>query len=160
MSCFCVIQTLKRTTTPWERWTVCTKRNASRTERNALGTERNVLGTKRNASRTERFAFLGTERFVRFGLVFNFPRYSDFLAWRIGLLFIFAMQNENKFHLIRSTCSFVIFFFDLKKDLSRWKLWILSIYLNKCVYIAKGVISIWASTVLKIVTLIDCLYMY
>ena len=31
-----------------------------------------------------------TERFVRFGLVFNFPRYSDFLAWRIGLLFIFA----------------------------------------------------------------------
>ena len=104
------IQTLKRTTTPRERWTVCTKRNASRTERNALGTERNVLGTKRNASRTERFAFLGTERFVRFGLVFNFPRYSDFLAWRIGLLFIFATQNENKFHLIRSTCSFVIFF--------------------------------------------------
>ena len=142
-----IIQTLKRTTTPRERWTVYTKRNASRTERNALG--------------TERFAFLGTERFVRFGLVFNYPRYSDFLAWRIGLLFIFATQNENKFHLIRSTCSFVIFFFfDLKKDLSRWKLWILSIYLNKCVYIAKGVISIWASTVLKIVTLIDCLYMY
>ena len=106
-----MLQTLKRTTTPRERWTVCTKRNASRTERNALGTERNVLGTKRNASRTERFAFLGTERFVRFGLVFNFPRYSDFLAWRIGLLFIFATQNENKFHLIRSTCSFVIFFF-------------------------------------------------
>ena len=67
--------------------------NAERTERNALGTERNLLGTKGNASRTERFAFLGTERVVHFGLVFNFTRYSDFLAWRIGLLFIFATQN-------------------------------------------------------------------
>ena len=114
-----MLQTLKRTTTPRGRWTVCTNWNASRTERN-------VLGTKRNASRTERFAFLGTERFVRFGIVFNFPRYSDFLARRTGLLFIFATLNENKFHLIRSTCSFVIFFY-LKKEYSRWKLLILSI---------------------------------
>ena len=106
-----IIQTLKRTTTPRERWTVCTKRNASRTERNASGPERNVSGT-------ERFAFLGTERFVRFGLVFNFPRYSDFLAWRIGLLFIFATAKWEKSlsHLIGSTWTCVIFF-DLKKDL-------------------------------------------
>ena len=81
--------------------------DASRTERNALGTERNVLGMKRNTSRTERFAFLRTERFVRFGLVFNSPRYSDFLAWRIGLLFISATQNENKFHLF--VCNFLWF---------------------------------------------------
>ena len=139
-----LVQTLKRTTTPLERWTVCTKRNASRTERN-------VLGTKRKALRKERFAFLGTERCVRFGLVFNFPRYSDFLAWRICLLFIFSTQKENKFHLIRSSCSFVNFF-DLKKDLSWWKLLILSINLNNFVYIAKIMISIWASSVLKIVT--------
>ena len=64
-----VIQTLKRTT---------------------LRTERNALWTKRNALGTEHFAFLGTECFVRFGLVSNFPRYSDFLAWWISLLFIFA----------------------------------------------------------------------
>ena len=52
------IQTLKRTTTPQERWTVCTKRNALRTEWNALGTKRNVLGTERNILGMERFAFL------------------------------------------------------------------------------------------------------
>ena len=92
-------------------WTVCTKRNASRTKRNTSGTERNVSGT-------ECFAFLRTERFVRFGLVFNFPRYSDFLAWRIDLLFIFATAKWEKSlsHLIGSTWTCVIFF-DLKKDL-------------------------------------------
>ena len=58
-------------------------------------TERFEDGTKRFGNGTKRFAFLGTERF---GLVFNFPRYSNFLACRIGLLFIFATQNENKFH--------------------------------------------------------------
>ena len=31
-----LLQTLKRTSTPRERWTLCTKRNASRTKRNAL----------------------------------------------------------------------------------------------------------------------------
>ena len=74
-------QTLKRTTTPRERRTL-RERNETFRERNALGTKRNVLGTERNVSETERFAFWGTERFVRFGfgLVFDFPRYSDFLA--------------------------------------------------------------------------------
>ena len=128
--------------------------------RNKTLCEQNETFWERNASKMECFAFLGTERFVLFGLVFNFPRYSDFLAWRIGLLFIFATQDENKFHLIRSTCSFAKFFFDLKKDLSRLKLLILSIYLNNCVYKAIIMISIWASTLLKIVTLIECLYMY
>ena len=43
------------------------------TERFEDGTKHFGNGTKQNASRTEHFAFSGMERFVRFGLVFNFP---------------------------------------------------------------------------------------
>ena len=57
-----------------------TERFENRMERFGNGTKRFGNGTKR-FRKLNNFAFLGTERFVRFSLVFNFPRYSDFHAW-------------------------------------------------------------------------------
>ena len=93
-------------------YTTGTLNGLHETERFEDGKKRFGNETKRFGDGTKRFGngtlcVFGKERFVRFGLVFNFPRYSDFLAWRIGRLFIFATQNQ---FLIRSTCSFVIFF--------------------------------------------------
>ena len=90
------LQTLKRATTPRERFGNAERfaRNGTLWERNDTFWEqnetiwgRNELFWERNALSdrwTERF-----ERFVRFGLVFSFLRNSDYLADR-PFLFILA----------------------------------------------------------------------
>ena len=117
------------------------------TKRFGNGTK--CFGNKRNASRTERFAFSGTERF---GLVFNFHRYSDFLAWRIGRLFIFATQNYNKFHLIRPTC---VRFKKKRLQLPLFKD-VINLFKQLYLHSENNDQYLGKFTVLKIVTLIDC----
>ena len=127
--------------------------------------ERFEEGTKRFWEEMKRFED-GTKRFRNGTLCtfgngtlctlwprFQFPRYSDFLAWRIGRLFIFDTQNQNKFHFIRSICLFVIFF-DLKKDLSRL-INIINLFKQLCLHSENDDQNLGKFTVLKIVTLID-----
>ena len=127
---------------------------------NAFGTEQNFLGTERNVSGMECVAFLGMERFVCFGLVFNFThiRISSHCESPFCLSSLRQDENESLSYLIRSTCSCVILF-NLKrtcKSLSVKIIDIISLFKQLCLHSEYNDRYLAMFTVLKIITLIDC----